>query len=149
MVDVGYIGGNDGIYQNWNTNGFSISTSHGVQISPYIFVGAGLAYQRYKVNEDYWADDSWSAVPFFANFRVNMTKTTVSPYFDAKIGYSTADCEGLYASPSFGVRIGLQGNLGLNLSAGYTVQGYKYQDTFTSHASGYLHSLTLNLGLDF
>lgn len=152
FVDASFLVGNDGVYKDFNTTGGGISTSHGYQLNPYIFLGGGVAYHYY--NSDYF--DGHSAVPVFANFRVNMNSNKISPFFDAKVGYSAGDFEGVYASPSFGVRIGLKENLGINFSVGYTAQGFKYEDYdiigryhISTTEKSFIHSLTISVGLDF
>ncbi len=151
-VEASFLVGNDGVYKDFNATGGGISTSHGYQLNPNIFLGGGIAYHYYSL--DYF--DGHNAVPVFANFRVNMNSNKVSPFFDAKIGYSAGDFEGLYASPSFGVRVGIKDNLGVNFSIGYTAQGFKYEDyDLVGHLhlpkteKSYIHSITISVGLDF
>ena len=137
--------GNDGVYYKINTMGYALTTSQGYQINPYIYVGAGLGVHLYSMDNF----DTSVALPIFANFRANFTKTKVSPFFDAKIGYSVIDLKGLYLSPSLGVRIGLSDNLGLNIKFGYSLQGYKYNGYYYIPEQAYVHSVNISLGLDW
>lgn len=148
FIDATFLTGNDGVYGGLNAIGGGIATSHGYQLNPNIFLGAGVGFHAYSLDH---IDGSY-AVPFFANFRVNMNSKKISPFFDAKIGYSVGDFQGFYASPSFGVRFGLKKNLGLNASVGYTAQGFDYIESyrlFSTMEKSYIHNLTLSLGLDF
>lgn len=147
-VDFNVSPGNDGVYYELNTLGFGITTSHGYQINPYLYVGAGFGVQFGKFDNF----ESSISIPIFANFRANFTNKNVSPYFDAKIGYSTVDLEGLFLSPSFGVRFGLKNNMGINLQIGYSLQRYNYVDYYMSYFyfdKANLHSVNISLGIDW
>ena len=129
--------GNDGVFYGINTLGIGSMTSHGYQFNQHIFLGAGMGVQYYRFEHF----KSGIAVPVFGNFRANFTKTRVSPYFDAKIGYSIVDVLGVFISPSFGVRFGMKNNVGINLQVGYSLQGYRYEE--------YVHSVNISLGVDW
>lgn len=144
-VDFSFSPGNDGVYYEMNTLGFGITTSQGYQINPYIYVGAGLGVHLYSMDNF----ETSVALPIFANFRANFTKTKVSPFFDAKIGYSVVDLKGVYLSPSLGVRIGLSNNLGLNIKVGYSAQKFTYWAYKYSIKDSYIHSANISIGLDW
>lgn len=137
--------GNDGVYYKVNTMGYALTTSQGYQINPYIYLGAGLGVHLYSMDNL----ETSVALPIFANFRVNFTKTKVSPFFDAKIGYSVVDLKGLYLSPSLGVRIGLSDNLGLNIKVGYSAQKFTYWAYKYTIKDSYIHSANISIGLDW
>lgn len=137
--------GNDGVYYKVNTMGYALTTSQGYQINPYIYLGAGLGVHLYSMDNF----ETSVALPIFANFRVNFTKTKVSPFFDAKIGYSVVDLKGLYLSPSLGVRIGLSDNLGLNIKVGYSAQKFTYWAYKYTIKDSYIHSANISIGLDW
>lgn len=98
------------------------STSHGYQINPYVFVGAGAGVNYYH------SPDLWS-VPIFANARGTLLDGPISPFLDIKIGYAAADVSGFYFSPTVGCRFS-----NFTLSAGYELQG---ADITTLYYSGY------------
>ena len=133
----------DGVFEDMNSIGGGFSTSHGYQFNPYIFLGGGVAYHSYSL-DDFFGKYS---IPIFTNFRVNMNDKKISPFFDAKLGYSVGNYEGAYVSPTFGVRFGLKQDVGLNVSIGYAIQGYEYIDYYVEKS--YIHSLTLSVGVDF
>ena len=87
-----------------------LTTSHGYQINPYVFVGAGAGVKYYH------GPDAWS-VPIFANARGTLLDGPISPFLDIKIGYSAADVSGFYFSPSVGYRFNK-----FTISAGYELQ---------------------------
>jgi len=102
---VGYAG--DGI--------FSFQTSHGYQCTPYFYLGAGIGLDvHFGYNTIF--------MPIFANIRTNFLNRPVTPFFDAKIGYSVVDGTGLYFNPNFGVSFGLNKKAALNFGIGYNMQ---------------------------
>ena len=144
-VDFSLSPGNDGVYYKVNTMGYALTTSQGYQINPYIYLGAGLGVHLYSMDNF----ETSVALPIFANFRANFTKTKVSPFFDAKIGYSVVDLKGVYLSPSLGVRIGLSNNLGLNIKVGYSAQKFTYWAYKYTIKDSYIHSANISIGLDW
>ena len=146
FFDVNMIVGNDGIYRDINTKGGGFSTSHGYQFSPYIYLGGGMSLQYYSFTE--YTENTYS-LPFYADFMVNMVDAKISPFFDLKLGYSFSDIQGVYFSPSLGVRFGLNDNLAINASVGYSLQGYgDYYDYWRDNYSN-IHCLKIGVGLEF
>lgn len=109
-------------------------TSHGYQINPHVYVGAGFGLQYYSCFDEI-------ALPLFTNFRADFLKTRVTPYVDAKIGYSPTKMSGWYCSQSLGVRIGLSKNVGFNISTGYVMQ--RVENLL------HTHSVEFRMGIDF
>ncbi len=94
--------------------GTSISSTHGVQIIPQLFVGTGGMY-NFAGTDD--TDQTWSTTMFF-DVRYDALKNKVSPFVDCRIGYTwgtirsdngffslDVPVEGFYFSPSIGCRI--------------------------------------------
>lgn len=103
FVEVGYtVGTGDA-----GADAVSFTTSHGYQINPYVFVGAGAGVNYYH------SPDMWS-VPIFATARGTLIDGPISPFLDLKIGYAAADVSGFYFSPTIGCRFNK-----FTLSAGY------------------------------
>lgn len=109
-------------------------TSHGCQINPYLYAGIGAGV-------NYWFDsdfesEGWS-VPVFAHVRSEWHKAfrkNFSPYVDAKIGYSFADCEGFYFAPQIGCHFYFgHSKTGISIGVGYTLQNYKYRYYHYNH----------------
>lgn len=161
FVDGTFIKGNDGIYEDFNMQGGGFTTTHGFQFNRYIFVGGGVGY--YYVNRDpdpgdlFWCPstehdyafkkETYNVVPVYADFRVHMARSRVSPFFDAKVGASISNDVGFFASPSFGLRVGIKDNLGVNITLGYTVMSGLYQEYYDTPC--YTHSMNISLGIDF
>lgn len=135
-ADLGYtIGVGD-----YDFGRFEISTTHGYQVSPYFFVGAGVGFhfmQKYETKGmgDYALDtrDSNVGIPLFADFRGMLSKHKFGPFLDLKLGHFLTNGDGFYASLSAGVRMKTVGKQAVNLSVGYTFEKLKYEtfDKFT------------------
>lgn len=121
-------------------------TSHGCQILPYLYAGVG-------VGANYWVDSELWSVPVFAHFRSEIHKVfrkNVSPYFDAKIGYSFADCEGFYFAPQVGCHFYFGHSVtGISVGIGYTIQNYKFGNRYYSSKNLDAGGLELTLAFDF
>ena len=101
-------------------NSIGLTTSHGYQINPYLYTGAGIGMHYYSKG------DGIVGLPLFANFRANLGTGAVTPFVDVKVGYSPMKkVRGLYFSPSIGLRMGVEGNGAANLTIGYTMQKRK------------------------
>ncbi|MDH6355987.1 hypothetical protein M2132_002338 [Dysgonomonas sp. PH5-45] len=94
---------------------YNVSTSHGYQFNPHIFLGGGAGF-------DYYSDAEEVFIPLFANIRLNLLDSKVSPYFDLKAGYSVGQSCGIYANPSLGVGIFISPKYVLNLSVSCVAQ---------------------------
>lgn len=93
-----------------------VFTSHGCLISPYIYVGGGLGVQ-------YWVDEEEVDVPIFAHARGEFHKSfrkNVSPYWDAKMGYTVGYDSGFYFAPQVGCHFYFShSKFGLGIGLGY------------------------------
>lgn len=149
FIDGTFLVGNDNVYRNFNVKGGGFSTGHGYQFSPYIFLGGGFAFYYY----DFVNYDSGKSVPFYADFRVNMMDKNISPFFDLRIGYSPSNSmQGVFFSPTLGVRFGITENFALNFSLAYTMQGYETYERYryySSYEKQFAHCLNVSLGIDF
>lgn len=150
--------GNDGVYDGCNSFGGGITTSHGYQVNPHFFIGGGIGLCYYNFDNIEGSDDSEGnlAVPFFANARFNLGSARVTPFIDAKLGYAVGDLQGLYASPSVGVRIGIKGKFAINVATGYTAQQYTHEDysyhgwySWTNEEKKFTHNFTLSVGVEW
>ena len=91
------------------------TTSHGYQIIPYLFVGAGAGFHY---------DFDWESIsiPIFADIRYTALDNNISPIVGIKIGYSVLDLEGVYFNPSIGCRFGLSNGFAMNVTFNYQMQ---------------------------
>jgi hypothetical protein len=97
-----------------------VSTSHGYQFNPNLFVGAGLAIQTYT------GGGIWK-VPVFAQVRTDQQWGKFTPFGDLRVGYDLGDCDGssgYYFSPTVGYCFNWGRKVGLNVALGLTLKGY-------------------------
>ena len=112
---------------------FEINTSHGYQINPYIFLGAGMGlhfmpkYETPDMDIPLDKRDSKVDIPVFANTRVNFLKSKYSPFIDVKGGTYVTNSGGLYVNASAGLRIALNEKQAINISVGYTVEKLEFE----------------------
>lgn len=136
FVDFGYTVG----VGDFATGRVELTTSHGYQINPYIFIGGGTGFQFYHEAESV-------VLPLFADFRANFTNGHIVPFVGIKLGYSFDLSDsfsglGFYLNPAVGVKFMLSDKQALNLSIGYTMQS---ADAYY-YSSGYFYSSTENMG---
>jgi hypothetical protein len=116
---------------------FEVNTSHGYQINPYFFLGAGLGFHfmpKYETPNMTIALDTRESkvdIPIFANARANFTKTKFCPFVDVKGGTYVTNSGGLYVNASAGLRIATNEKQAINVSVGYTVEKLQFE-TFSS-----------------
>ena len=115
-----------------------VFTSHGVQINPYLYVGAGLGLKYWT----YWEEVS---IPVFANIRGELHKLfqkNVSPYADVKMGYNILTNAGFYFSPEIGCHFYFgHSKCGLSVGLNYDLQGYYFEEI--------LSGLGISVAFDF
>lgn len=139
FVDAGYSVG----IGDYDFGRFEVNTSHGYQINPYLFIGAGTGLHfmaSYKTKDmDIPLDvrDSKVDIPVFANVRCNFLKKKVSPFVDVKGGTYVTNSGGLYVNASAGCRFSINEKQAINISVGYATEKLQFEtfDRFTSHTS--------------
>lgn len=122
--------------KNVSSGQVGLTTSQGVQVNPYFFIGAGAGVQVV-----FAAGESAVAVPVFGHTRVNLTKTQISPYFDVKGGYGFVDAKHGFLEPSFGVSVPVSDNFAINTGLSYNMAFLKDPRV--------VHSLAINFGFEF
>ncbi|MDE6267822.1 MAG: hypothetical protein K2M04_01940 [Muribaculaceae bacterium] len=145
FVDYGYMIGT-GDFDGSSLN--EISTTHGYQILPQLFVGAGVGVHLYKFNDA--GSDLHYNLPIYADVRWDiLDETKFTPFIDFKGGYSVAgEFTGMYINPSIGCRMALGDKLGLNLGVGYTYMKTGYEFIY-NHEDLNMTGINIRLGLDF
>lgn len=108
----------DGCHFNSLYTGFS--TSHGYQINPTFFVGAGLAMEKCG-NLNNWI------APVFVQGRADFDFGGFTPFGDVRLGVNMAEGVGAYFSPTIGYRINWGRKAGVNLGVGLGIAGYKVE----------------------
>ncbi len=121
------INGNLMMYRE-NTFYTGFSTSHGYQINPMFFIGAGLGMEKCT------SLDNWVA-PVFIQGRIDLKFGKFTPFGDLRLGANVAEGAGVYLSPTMGYRFNWGRKMGVNLGAGLTLAGYRaehYEVTMTA-----------------
>ena len=122
---------------------FEISTTHGYQVNPYFFVGAGVGFHFMSKYETKGMEipldvrDSKVSIPLYVDFRGTFMKTKFAPFVDVKLGHFLTNHDGFYANASAGVRMKTVGKQAVSLSIGYTFEKLEFEtfERFTSHTS--------------
>ncbi len=93
----------------------ALSTSHGYQFNPRIFVGLGLTGGYSGIHDGWFAG-------MFVHARTDQTFGRFTPYADLRVGLVTHAEGGLYISPTVGYRFNFGHRANLNLGIGLTLR---------------------------
>lgn len=137
MADFGF-----GTYPTFNYN---VSTTHGYQFNPYIFVGGGILAIATE-------DLEKCALPIFADFRINFLDKKVSPLVDFRNGITVSQGVGFYSQAAFGARFILSEKYAMNLYTGFEL--YELKSRYLNegknfYASDKIGSIIIKLGFEF
>lgn len=120
-----------GSYKESSTNIIDISTTHGYQIIPMLYVGAGVGvslsdYKREGLTPEssaYAFSNTFVSVPIYLDLRLDFGMSRLSYFADIRGGYHAtshfAHEGGGYFRGAVGLRYALNASLGLNLAVGY------------------------------
>ena len=168
MVDVGYCY----YLTQIDPATIELTTSHGYQFNPYIYLGAGIGFDF--TGETKWGEVSGKPynkraakvdIPLFFNARANFTKTKFSPFADARIGSYINNDGNIYANLALGGRYALNEKIGLSISVGYEIRkvtieqlnmnignkynGYKSEYYYKDRPDQNVDGFVFKLGVDF
>lgn len=137
FVDFGYTLG----VGDYDTGRLELSTSHGYQIIPQLYIGGGIGLH-------YYLDGEEIAIPIYTDIRTDILNAPVTPFFDLKIGYTVTDLSGLYLSPSIGCSFRISNGARCNIGIGYVMQkaeiwGWDWYDSIN------LGGISFKVGFDF
>ena len=128
---------------------FKLTTSHGIQINPYLFAGAGVGVD---LSSSSGSDGATVIAPIFGHVRANFLNRSISPYFDFKGGGTVGDFKGGYVEPSIGVSMPVTNKFAIDFAFAYTLYTHKeeYEDGFGSQYFMFKYRTTLhNIGFKF
>lgn len=122
-----------------------LSTTHGYQFNPHLFIGGGIATQ---VLFDYDVDD----ISIYEETRYDIREGKWSPFASLRLGYSMNDInDGFYLSAMFGFRLAAR----LNMSLGYdasvhkiTVFDWDIHDLHVHNKTGWIGAILFRIGID-
>ena len=127
----------------------ALSTTHGAQIIPHLFVGAGMGFNYFHES------GAWN-MPLYADFRTNFLKGKITPFLDFRLGYSVGDASGFYMAPTIGCDFGFGKKSGFSVALGYEFQKaeyyyYYYYDYYYSsyYSKENCGGVVIKIGVDF
>ena len=129
-----------------------LSTVHGYQAAPFLFVGVGVAANdiAWKESSGRWeSENDGIVIPVFGDIRLDLGAGRFSPFVDLRGGYDFICGNGIYLNPSIGIHFAKSDNFGFNLSVGYDHQGTKNEFYWDGEEKKSLGNLTLKFGIDF
>lgn len=134
----------------WDDTRTFFYTVQGLQVNPYLFLGAGIG-------ANYWDSyETWS-FPVFADVRAELHKAirrNFSPFAEVQLGYSMGDAQGLYFSPQIGMHFYFgHKKTGISAAVGYTVQHCTLDEYDCIYKNGYYdynaEGFNLTVSFDF
>lgn len=141
------LGGGVGVGQ-YGDEFASLSTSHGYQFNPYLFLGLGVGL-------DYHFDYETVYIPIFIDARFNFKPIDkkITPYVGMKVGYAFVDDYSAYLSPHIGVKFPISKKLNMSVSAVYSMQridvNYYSGNSYLYTLSGSMGGVGLKVGIEF
>lgn len=145
IVEFGYQYG-----LNYADDKIKVNFINGYQFNPYLSLGLGTGLRYYL--EDYLI------MPFFVDFRTNLTRHSASPYLALGLGYSFDvsdgfDGLGFIFSPSAGYRFKVSQRSSLYIGLGYEMQNWQtsYYDGYYGYysATESIGALSFDIGISF
>lgn len=143
-----------------------LSTSHGYQFNPWLFVGGGLDFSLNDIG--YWGKHYYDVLnsnhlSLFIQGRTDLTFGKFTPFADVRLGWNASETGTVYFSPSLGYRFTWGRKVGINVGLGYTLDAYRYEDYITGKTpegltiyiptGEYINwtrsSFTFRIGIDF
>ena len=176
-LNAGYRGFGDLGYATYSEGGtlngsaIEITTTHGYQINPHLFVGAGIGFiftGECKYGDvsghPYLKRDSKTDMPLFFDFNANILKKSLTPFFDVKVGACVNDEFNTYANLSVGCRYAINDKTGvslkigissrklssdeLNIISGTAANNYKSTFVYRSTEGNTVNGLYFGIGFD-
>ena len=144
------IGLGSAFYDDESSTSFSFTTSHGVQINPTFFVGAGIGVE---LSSNSYSGGATAIAPIFGQARINFLNKPISPYLDFKGGGSVGDFKGGYVEPSIGVSMPVANRFAINFSFVYILythkESYWIHSYLELHKRESLHNIGFKFGFEF
>lgn len=129
FTDLGYsIGIGDYTFDR-----FELSSTHGYQFNPYLFLGGGLGVhfmQKYETSNieiplDY--RDFMIDIPLYAETRITFVNGKISPFISGRGGYYLTHNGGIYLNASVGCRFAIGINHAINVFLGYSKEELEFE----------------------
>ncbi len=161
FIDFAWSTFSESIGKDWKVtaNHYGLSTVHGCQIIPELFVGAG-----FEIANNATASSVY--LPVFVDVRTDLKFGRFTPFADLRSGWAICNDGGFRLQPMVGYRFNWGRKVGINFAVGMTLQcykaydysdggwanpepdgGYQMQNPRVEHKA--LAGFTLRLGFDF
>lgn len=125
VPNLGFLVGGGGESDFWT--GFS--TTHGYQINPHLFVGAGMSCLWVFNDIDYHTDTpKIKYLPLFADVRTDLRFDRFTPFADLRMGYNLLRHGAFSGALTLGYRFDWGRRVALNLALGVNLRGQRYED---------------------
>lgn len=139
FADLGYTIG----IGDYTFDRFELSSTHGYQFNPYLFLGGGIGFhimQEYETpNMDIPLDcrDFMLDIPVYAETRITFIDGNISPFISGRGGYYFTHNGGLYLNVSAGCRFAISTNYAINVFVGYSYEKLEFDsfERFNSSSS--------------
>lgn len=126
MPDLGFLAGGGGDSDFWT----GLSTVHGYQFNPHLFVGGGMSLVWVLNDYEYRWDNKpkLAYLPLFADVRTDLRFGRFTPFFDLRIGCNLLRHGTLSGALTVGYRIGWGRRVGMNIALGVNLRGHRYEN---------------------
>lgn len=120
---MGFVDFGDGFdVEDFETYNVTVTTVHGYQFNPHLFLGLG-AEMQYITN----GSDDYTCLPVFLDFRYNILKSRVTPFIELRGGYDFVETKEQYEAAQIGVDVALTERFGLYAGVNFHTQfGYDF-----------------------
>ncbi len=120
--DIGFLGGHPGSSDFWT----GVSTTHGYQFNPHLFVGGGMSCIWLLNDKDYRTDKpKVMYLPLFADVRTDLRFGRFTPFFDFRVGYNLLHKGFFSGALTVGYRFSWGRRVALNLALGANFRGIR------------------------
>jgi len=125
-----------------------LSTTHGYQVTPYMFIGAGFALEFYGNGREW---EEGFTLPIYGDVRFDFLNKRITPFFDIRAGSSVVGIKAFYGSSTLGARFCVGGSMAINFGLSCHFQNIK-RLSYMEYDEGYYYwiiSPGLKLGLEW
>lgn len=122
--DLGFVAGEGGDSDFWT----GISTTHGYQFNPHLFVGAGMSCVWMLNDDDFHSEKSKvKYLPLFADLRTDLRFGRFTPFVDLRVGCNLLRHGAFSGALTVGYRFDWGRRVAVNLALGVNLRGHRYE----------------------
>lgn len=124
--DLSFMSGEGGGSSDFWTG---VSTSHGYQLNPHLYVGAGMSCVWILSDRDnYHSTAKVKYLPLYANLRTDLRFGEFTPFADLRMGWNMLHNGSFSGALTLGYRINWGKPVSLNIAIGVNMRGYREKD---------------------